>query len=210
MSAHEHSTPLVLAKRRVVQPSTAIAILMLLVLAVVPLVAGGYTLSTFRDIMLLGLFALSLDLFWGRTGILSFDHATFFGLGAYGMAIATTRFGVDPQWASLVGLSVGIGLASLVALIVGYFILYGGVRGAYFTIVTLALTIIAHQTAIGWSSVTGGLRPDRRAALFHTRLQLCRRHTLLLFRARDPRTLSRRGASSDARPRRHHSHSYPG
>ena len=144
------------AKRARVLPSTVIAIVMLVALAVMPAFVGGYTLSNYRDIILLGLFALSLDIFWGRTGILSFGHATFFGLGAYGMAIASTRFGIDPQWVSLVGLLVGVGLAAFVAAAVGYFILYGGVRGAYFTIVTLALTIIANQIAIGWSSVTGG------------------------------------------------------
>lgn len=143
-------------RRRALRPSMLIAIVLLLALLVLPLFLSGYMLSNYRDIILLGLFALSLDIFWGRTGILSFGHATFFGLGAYGMAIATTRFGIDPHWVSLAGLLVGVGLAALVALVVGYFILYGGVRGAYFTIVTLALTLIANQIAVGWSSVTGG------------------------------------------------------
>lgn len=141
---------------RTYRPSTIIALIILAALIILPLFVKSYTLSTYRDIMLLGLFALSLDIFWGRTGILSFGHATFFGLGAYGMAIASIRFGLDPQWISLVGLLFGVGLAVLVALCVGYFILYGGVRGAYFTIVTLALTLIANQIAIGWSSMTGG------------------------------------------------------
>ncbi|MGH6860763.1 MAG: branched-chain amino acid ABC transporter permease, partial [Phyllobacterium sp.] len=157
MSANEHTRPDALRRpNRAIRPSTAIAILLLAALALLPLFVRSYTLSTYRDILLLGLFALSLDIFWGRTGILSFGHATFFGLGAYGMAIASIRFGVDPQWGGLVGLVFGVGLAALVALCIGYFILYGGVRGAYFTIVTLALTLIANQIAIGWSSVTGG------------------------------------------------------
>jgi branched-chain amino acid transport system permease protein len=58
--------------------------------------------------------------------------------------------------ASLLGLGFGMVLAALVALIVGYFLIFGGVRGAYFTIVTLALTIIAQHIAVGWSPVTGG------------------------------------------------------
>lgn len=157
MSANEHTPSLVTTGAvRAPAVSTIIAFAILAVLAILPLFAGSYTLSTYRDILLLGLFALSLDIFWGRTGILSFGHATFFGLGAYGMAIVTTRFGIDPQWASLAGLVFGVGLATLVALCVGYFMLFGGVRGAYFTIVTLALTLIANQIAIGWSSVTGG------------------------------------------------------
>lgn len=142
--------------RLALRPSTMIALAVLAVLALMPLVSEGYALSNYRDIMLLALFALSLDIFWGRTGILSFGHAAFFGLGAYGMAIVSTRFGLDPVLASPLGLAAGVGVASLVALIVGYFILYGGVRGAHFTIVTLALTLIANQIAIGWSSVTGG------------------------------------------------------
>jgi ABC-type branched-subunit amino acid transport system permease subunit len=145
-----------LRKRSVMQPSTLIAIVMLAMLATMPLIVSGYTLTSYRDIILLGVFALSLDIFWGRSGILSFGHATFFGIGAYGMAIVSTRFGIDPQWVSLAGLVCGVAVASLIALMVGYFMLYGGVRGAYFTIVTLALTIIANQIAIGWSDVTGG------------------------------------------------------
>ncbi len=145
-----------LRKRSVMQPSTLIAIVMLAMLATMPLIVSGYTLTSYRDIILLGVFALSLDIFWGRSGILSFGHATFFGIGAYGMAIVSTRFGIDPQWVSLAGLLCGVAVASLIALMVGYFMLYGGVRGAYFTIVTLALTIIANQIAIGWSDVTGG------------------------------------------------------
>ena len=138
------------------RPATKIALAVMAALALLPLVSQGYVLSNWRDVMLLALFALSLDLFWGRTGILSFGHATFFGLGAYGMAIATTRFGIDPGWASIVGLGTGVGMAVLVAALVGYFMIYGGVRGAYFTIVTLAMTIVANNIAIGWSSVTGG------------------------------------------------------
>lgn len=157
MSANVNHTPAYgmrpLAK---LKPSSLIAIVLLAVLATLPVFIDGYTLSSYRDILLLGLFALSLDIFWGRTGILSFGHATFFGLGAYGMAVATTRFGIDPYWLSVVGLLTGVGLSAIVSVLVGYFILYGGVRGAYFTIVTLALTLIASQIAIGWSSVTGG------------------------------------------------------
>jgi ABC-type branched-subunit amino acid transport system permease subunit len=138
------------------RPATKIAMAVMAALALLPFVAESYVLSNWRDVMLLALFALSLDLFWGKTGILSFGHATFFGLGAYGMAIATTRFGIDPAWASLAGLGFGIGMATLVATLVGYFMIYGGVRGAYFTIVTLAMTIVANNIAIGWSSVTGG------------------------------------------------------
>jgi ABC-type branched-subunit amino acid transport system permease subunit len=125
-------------------------------LALLPAGMDPYSLSNVRDALLFGLFALSLDYFWGKTGILSFGHAAFFGLGAYGMAVTTIKLGLDPQSASLLGLAMGIALASGLALVVGYFLAFGGVRGVYYTIVTLALTMIAQQVAIGWSEVTGG------------------------------------------------------
>lgn len=112
--------------------------------------------SYLRDIAVFALLALSLDLFWGRTGILSFGHAAFFGLGAYGMAI-TTVYGMPPEGiASVVGMLAGVSLAGLVALVVGYFLIYGNVRGAFFTIVTMAMALVAQYIAIGWSKVTGG------------------------------------------------------
>lgn len=127
-----------------------------LLLASLPFWAGAYNIATIRDVLLFGLFALSLDFLWGRTGILSFGHAAFFGLGAYGMAIVTIKLGLDPTSASLLGLLGGTGLAMLAALVVGYFLIFSGVRGTYLTIVTLALTVIAQHIAIGWSEVTGG------------------------------------------------------
>lgn len=125
-------------------------------LAAYPVYGGYYTVSILRDGLIFGLFALALDFFWGKTGELSFGHATFFGLGAYGMAILTIKGGLDPAFAPWLGLAVGIVLAGFVALIVGYFLIYGRVRGPYFTVVTLALTVIAKHVAIGWSEMTGG------------------------------------------------------
>jgi urea transport system permease protein len=125
-------------------------------LALLPAGMDPYSLSNVRDTLLFGLFALSLDYFWGKTGILSFGHAAFFGLGAYGMAVTTIKLGLDQQSASLLGLAMGVVLAAGLALVVGYFLVFGGVRGVYYTIVTLALTMIAQQVAIGWSEVTGG------------------------------------------------------
>jgi branched-chain amino acid transport system permease protein len=133
-----------------------VSICLLAALAAYPLWGDDYDVAALRDVMLFGLFALSLDFLWGKTGTLSFGHATFFGLGAYGVAVVAIRFGLDPVYASAVGLACGVALAGLLALAVGYFLIFGGVRGAYFTIVTLALTIIAQHVAIGWASVTGG------------------------------------------------------
>ena len=102
-----------------------------------PLWTDPYSLSVVRDALIFGLFALSLDFLWGKAGILSFGHAAFFGVGAYGTAIVAPMVGGDA--AGLLGCLAGIAVAVGIALVVGYFLIFGGVRGAYFTIVTLAL-----------------------------------------------------------------------
>ena len=114
----------------------------------------AYSLSVIRDALIFALLALSLDYLWGKAGILSFGHAAFFGIGAYSMAIFGPK--VDSANAALVGLLAGTGIAGAVALVIGYFLIFGGVRGAYLTIVTLAISLVAQHIAIGWSEVTGG------------------------------------------------------
>ncbi len=130
--------------------------LALIVVCVAPLIVGIYAASLLRDAMLFALLALALDFLWGKAGVLSFGHATFFGAGAYGAAIISTRFGLDPATGSWLGLVIGIGIAVAIALVVGYFLIFGGVRGSYFTIVTLALAVISEHVIVGWSEVTGG------------------------------------------------------
>lgn len=129
---------------------------LLAALAACPLGVDPYALDTIRDSLIFGLFALSLDFLWGKTGTLSFGHATFFGVGAYVMAVVTIKLRLNPSYGSLAGLVLGMLVAGAIAALVGYFLIFGGVRGPYFTIVTLALTMIAQQIAIGWVDVTGG------------------------------------------------------
>ncbi len=121
-----------------------------------PLFLGVYSASLFRDAMLFGMMALGLDYLWGKTGVLSFGHATFFGAGAYGAAIISTKLGLDPTLGAWLGLFGGILVACVIALIVGYFLIFGGVRGSYFTIVTLALSVIAEHIVLTFSEYTGG------------------------------------------------------
>jgi branched-chain amino acid transport system permease protein len=78
----------------------------------------------------------------------------FFGVGGYAMALVTLSWSAPA--AGFLGLAVAALGAAAVAAVVGYFLFFGGVRGSYFTIVTLALSVIAQQVAISWSSVTGG------------------------------------------------------
>lgn len=120
--------------------------------ASLPYWTSGYTTAAIRDALILGIFALSYDLLWGKSNTLALGHAAFFGLGAYGMAIATVQW----AWSSTAGLLMGMVCAAALALLVGYFLLYAGVRLHFFAIITLAVLVIIRQLVTSWQSVTGG------------------------------------------------------
>jgi branched-chain amino acid transport system permease protein len=134
-------------------PIIALAALVV-VLVAYPLWAGGYQVGVLRDALIFGILALSLDFLWGKAGVLSFGHAAFFGIGAYAVAILGPQIGGGNAFTA--SILAGIAIAGVVAGAVGYFLLYGGVRGPYLTIVTLALAIVAQRIATGWANVTGG------------------------------------------------------
>ena len=120
--------------------------------ALLPFLVGPWLLSTARDALIMGILALSYDLLWGRAGVLTLGHTTFLGLGAYGFAIATAQFGQT----SLTGLAAGVCCAMFVAAVIGYFLLFAGVRLHFFAVISLAVLIVAQQLAVSWQSITGG------------------------------------------------------
>ncbi|WP_027781986.1 MULTISPECIES: branched-chain amino acid ABC transporter permease [Burkholderia] len=119
---------------------------------ILPVVVGAYQLTVIRDALVLAILALSYDLLWGKAGVLTLGHTTFFGLGAYGFAVATVQFGQAP----LVGILAGLTCAAIVAIVLGYFLLYAGVRLHFFAILSMAVLIIVQQVATSWQSITGG------------------------------------------------------
>lgn len=142
------------ARPRRVHGAVLAAMVVMAALLAYPLALSPYQMDLARDTLLIGLLALSLDFLWGKAGILSFGQAAFFGLGAYSVAIIGPM--VPGDNGALAGLATGLALAMLVSGTVGYLLIFGGVRGAYLTIVTLALTLIARNIATSWASVTGG------------------------------------------------------
>lgn len=132
------------------------ALLWAALLIAAPFALSPYAAAQIRDALMFAMLAVGLDFLWGKTGLLSFGHAAFFGAGAYGMAVISTKLGLGPIAGPWLGLLAGIAIAAAVSLVVGYFLIYGGVRGPYFTIVTLALAVIADHIVVGWSEVTGG------------------------------------------------------
>ena len=131
------------------------AAVVFLALALVPAVVSGYPVYILPQYMLFGMLALSLGLLWGFIGIVSFGQAAFFALGAYTMGLAMQQTGapVNPAY---IGLLSSVVLGGALAGVVGYFLFSAGVRGGYFVIVTLALSIIVEQLAVSQSQITGG------------------------------------------------------
>jgi len=110
---------------------------------------GGYTELACR-ILVLGLAAMALNFLLGFTGVLSFGHAAYFGLGAYGAAM-TLRYLAPSTPLSIV---VGVVVGTIAAAIIGAMIVK--LRGVYFAMVTIAFGQVFYFITFRWNSVTGG------------------------------------------------------
>lgn len=102
-------------------------------LAVVPFVGDRFYIQLVTQMMVLATFAMSLDLLVGFTGLISFGHAAFYGLGGYSLAILTRDAGLVSLWVTLPVTIVACGLA---AAVVGWLSIR--TSGVYFIMVTLA------------------------------------------------------------------------
>ena len=110
---------------------------------------GGYTALGTR-VLVLGLAAMSVNFLLGFTGVLSFGHAAYFGLGAYGAGLSLKFLAPSTPLALLMGMLLG-GLAGA---ILGTLIVRR--RGVYFAMVTIAFGQVFYYIAFQWSSLTGG------------------------------------------------------
>ena len=97
-----------------------------------------------------GLFATSLNLLVGYTGMISFGHGMFFGLGAYGFGLIMQRTGV-PIPVAFIGTLL---ITTLVAAVIGAICVR--LKEIYFAFVTLAFQMLIHSTILSWTSLTGG------------------------------------------------------
>jgi branched-chain amino acid transport system permease protein len=129
-------------------------VVLLLALAFAPfLFPGVKALNVAAKILVFIVLVASFDLLLGYTGIVSFAQTMFFGIGAYGIAIAST--GMGPGWAAIiVGLAVSLALSFVLALAVGLFSLR--VRAIFFSMITLAVAAAFQTLASQLSDITGG------------------------------------------------------
>ncbi len=133
---------------------TALLIAIALGLAIAPfLFPGAKSLHVAAKICIFIVLAASFDLLLGYTGIVSFAHVMFFGIGAYGVAIALTRVG--PTWAAVaIGLACGLLLSLVLSFIIGLISLR--VRTLFYAMITLAVAIAVQTFAVQMSEFTGG------------------------------------------------------
>ncbi|MBH1963289.1 MAG: branched-chain amino acid ABC transporter permease [Comamonadaceae bacterium] len=131
-----------------------ILITIVLGLAFAPFIFPGVkALNVAAKILVFIVLVVGFDLLLGYTGIVSFAHTMFFGIGAYGIAIATTRMG--PTWSALaVGVAGALVLSLLLSLAVGLFSLR--VRAIFFAMITLAVAAAFQTLASQLSEFTGG------------------------------------------------------
>jgi branched-chain amino acid transport system permease protein len=126
------------------------AVVMALLIAA-PLVLPEFWRRFLTEILIWGLLAMSSDLLIGYTGMISFGHSAFFGLGMYGAAAALLMTKPPNLWLAIV---YGLAGAAGVALFVAYF--STRLRDIYFAITTLVFSQIFYVVIFTWTEVTGG------------------------------------------------------
>lgn len=119
-----------------------------ILLVILPFVTPYRSLAS--EMLIFAIFALGFDIVFGYTGLLSFGHAMFFGIGAYGTALVLIKF-IPSLFA---GLLVSAIIAQAVAFIIGFLSIKR--RGIYFVMITLAFCQMLYFIAFKWTGLTGG------------------------------------------------------
>lgn len=122
-----------------------------LVLVVAPAFSNAYVQSMFTKVLIFALFAMSLNLLWGYTGLFSLGHAGFFGVAGYTSGLLMTKLDIHSLW---IILPAGTLMAGLTAAVIGIIVLR--VSGIYFLLITFAMGELLYSVALKWTIVTGG------------------------------------------------------
>jgi branched-chain amino acid transport system permease protein len=143
----------------------ALAVLPVALLALFPLTGSEFYVELVTKVMILAVFAMSLDLLVGHTGLVSFGHAAFFGIGAYTLALMAPKYDPASYWLTLPAAVLASGVA---AFLIGLLVLR--VKGVYFIMVTLAFAqmfyFVFHDTEFGRGSdgISMNFKPDASVA----------------------------------------------
>jgi branched-chain amino acid transport system permease protein len=126
-------------------------LLVAVVLAALPLFIGTYTQSMMTKVLIYALFAMSLDVIMGYTGMRSFGHAAFFGTGGYAVGLLAKNAHIDSFWIIFV---LTVLICAALSAVIGYFTLK--TSGTYFLMVTMAFGQLLYVVADKWYTLTGG------------------------------------------------------
>ena len=139
---------------RFTRPTLWLQVLLVLVLASAPLVPSFRVMDVAAKIMIFTVVVASYDLILGYTGLLSFAHAMFFGIGAYAVALLCYHSGT-PQWYHLIlAAAAALVLSVALALVLAFFSLR--TKAIFFAMLSLALADFFHILGITWSDLTLG------------------------------------------------------
>ena len=147
------------------RPLQAVLALAVVALALFPLAGSDFSTQMVARMMILGIFAMSLDLLLGVTGLVSLGHAAFFGLAGYALAFLTPADHAVSLWWSL---PAAVAIAGLAALVIGFFVVR--THGIYFIMVTMAFAQMVYYVFFDNKPLGGSdglyinFKPD--AALF--------------------------------------------
>ena len=176
-----------------------------LILLPFALTAVGLTTTSAAEVVIFALAATGLNLLAGYTGLVSFGHGAWFGIGAYAAALTALAL---PGNAFALPVLVALAVVAALSAFFGWLMLRR--RGVYFSLMTLALPALSFTIAFRWTAVTGGEnglggierpvwcggRPERWLDLLRRRRPDCLRHASLFGGWSTPRSA---GFSSDPR-----------
>jgi branched-chain amino acid transport system permease protein len=119
-----------------------------------PFVLPDFMVNNLIRAFLYAAVALTVDVLWGYTGILTFGQSAFFGIGVYAAGLIFTHLGFNAEYAAL-AFGAGVIAAVIVALLVGWLAFYHGASPLYASVVTLVLPIVVTQILYSGGTFTG-------------------------------------------------------
>ncbi|WP_245503100.1 branched-chain amino acid ABC transporter ATP-binding protein/permease [Rhizobium ruizarguesonis] len=132
----------------------ALALAALLLIVFGPMFLGRFSLNVLTRSMIYAMLAISVDLLWGYTGVLTFGQAAFFGVGAYATAMVLTHIGVSPAL-FVVALAAAVLVPLALGLAVGWLSFYHGSTPLYATVISLVVPIVITQLIFSGGTWTG-------------------------------------------------------
>jgi branched-chain amino acid transport system permease protein len=130
-------------------------LLVVIVMLILPVIVSDYIQSMIVKILIFSIFAMSLNLLWGYTGLTSLGHAAYFGIAGYTVGILNVVLGIHNFWLTALAGIVIAAIAAAVFAIPALRMANTPVK-AYFLLVTLALGELLASIAEKWRAVTGG------------------------------------------------------